>query len=703
MNVLTETLSPRHEHHWPLSLRNELTPFPGRAQMTVRLVACVVLITVISMTLRVPQLAFQVFFIYFVTKEHLSLTTRVGAIMIMGSTISTVITVFLYKFTFDYPELRIPMMASVIFIGMFLSRALVIGPLGFMVGFSIALYHTIGEAALNTDTLVRNLLWLWTALTYATVLAILVNQVLLPVDPWAALVQALTLRLEAVRSVVLTTLKNGSAGGQINSALIEMGTRGSSPLRALLNFAESKDVRLKRRHSSLVATIAASEHLLNASGALAFRQPQTLSADDRRCAEALLVEIAHLKAVLPEHDPVLPLGKSDVAQATLPQLRELQFASETFRDGLIRYVADAAPATTSKWKNRVFVADAFTNTSYVRFALKVTVSAMICYIIYNAVDWHGISTAFVTCCFIGLENTGATIRKAWLRLLGCASGGLFGYLAILFLIPHMESIASLVLLAAMGAAMAGWISAGGERISYAGVQFAFAFFVCVFQGYAPDTNLALARDRLVGIALGITVTSIVYRQIWPEHAIDALRAALARVLRNFANLILIPQSSEGIEDEYKAADALQSANKSDLDLLSRLSELAIIEKAIIDRRKGVSPEVLERITGQTQALSLLMTALSRKTKLEEWRRLDQSVQQIEIVLRASASEQLQQISALLEGGPAITLSSPDAAFATWNRAVSQVTDNDRPRLVRRVTEQIHQLAQVGVGIINSYS
>src|SRR5580658_323153 len=145
MNVLTEALSPLHEHPWPLSLRNELTPFPGRAQMTVRLVACVVLITVVSMTLRVPQLAFQVFFIYFVTKEHLSLTTRVGAIMIMGSTISTVITVFLYKFTFDYPQLRIPMMASVIFIGMFLSRALVIGPLGFIVGFSIALYHTRSE------------------------------------------------------------------------------------------------------------------------------------------------------------------------------------------------------------------------------------------------------------------------------------------------------------------------------------------------------------------------------------------------------------------------------------------------------------------------------------------------------------------------------------------------------------------------------
>jgi hypothetical protein len=60
--------------------------------------------------------------------------------------------------------------------------------------------------------------------------------------------------------------------------------------------------------------------------------------------------------------------------------------------------------------------------------------------------------------------------------------------SIVFLMPHMETIASLVVLVACASAIAGWVAAGSERISYAGLQLASAFFYSVFQGYAPDTD-----------------------------------------------------------------------------------------------------------------------------------------------------------------------------------------------------------------------
>ena len=63
--------------------------------------------------------------------------------------------------------------------------------------------------------------------------------------------------------------------------------------------------------------------------------------------------------------------------------------------------------------------------------------------------------------------------------------------------PHMETIASLVELVACVAAIAGWVTTGSQRISYAGLQIAFAFFVSVFQGYAPDTDLDNVRNRLL--------------------------------------------------------------------------------------------------------------------------------------------------------------------------------------------------------------
>jgi hypothetical protein len=55
-------------------------------------------------------------------------------------------------------------------------------------------------------------------------------------------------------------------------------------------------------------------------------------------------------------------------------------------------------------------------------------------------------------------------------------------------LPHMETIALLVVLVACTAAVTGWVATRSQRISYAGLQIAFAFFYSVFQGYAPDRS-----------------------------------------------------------------------------------------------------------------------------------------------------------------------------------------------------------------------
>src|SRR5206468_5908816 len=169
---------------------------------------------------------------------------------------------------------------------------------------------------------------------------------------------------------------------------------------------------------------------------------------------------------------------------------------------------------------RLLVADAFTNPAHVHFALKVTFAAMFCYIVYEAIDWSGIHTAFITCTFIALESTEATLYKGTLRFGGCLIGGALALFSIVFLMPHMETIASLVVLVACAAAIAGWVATGSERISYAGLQIAFAFFYSVFQGYAPDTDLDNVRNRVVGILFGLVVTGFVFQYIWPERAAE---------------------------------------------------------------------------------------------------------------------------------------------------------------------------------------
>jgi len=213
----------------------------------------------------------------------------------------------------------------------------------------------------------------------------------------------------------------------------------------------------------------------------------------------------------------------------------------------------------------------------VHFALKVTFAAMFCYIFYSAIDWSGIHTALITCTFIALESTGATLHKGVLRIAGCLIGGALALFTIVFLIPHMDTIASLVVVVACASAIAGWVGAGNEMISYAGLQIAFAFFYSVFQGYAPDTDLDNVRNRVVGILFGLIVTGLVFRYIWPERTIDRLRAALRVALQQLARLVEIPRPETSIEAAKADAHGLIVETSKSFEQARRYADLTAFE------------------------------------------------------------------------------------------------------------------------------
>ena len=171
---------------WIGWLKRELAPTHPREIRTAILVAGTVLCVVISMALQVPQLATSAYMVFFVSKESKLLTkiTGVGGILIL--TIGLSATLLLYKFTYGHPELRIPGMALALFLGMWLSRVLVIGPLGFLLGFVVAVSQSVGEEIPSPELVVRGLLWLWVALAYAITLTVVLNLLFLPDTPKAA-------------------------------------------------------------------------------------------------------------------------------------------------------------------------------------------------------------------------------------------------------------------------------------------------------------------------------------------------------------------------------------------------------------------------------------------------------------------------------------------------------------------------------------
>jgi multidrug resistance protein MdtO len=161
---------------------------------------------------------------------------------------------------------------------------------------------------------------------------------------------------------------------------------------------------------------------------------------------------------------------------------------------------------------------------------------MLCYVIYLLLDWPGIHTCFITCYIVSLGTTAETIEKLTLRILGALVGAGAGLAAIVFLMPQLTSIGSLMIVVFVAGLICAWVAAGSPRISYVGYQMAFAFFLCVIQGPSPAFDLTVARDRLIGIMLGNVVTYLIFAHIWPVTVVRRIDPGLVSLLRRLVDL-----------------------------------------------------------------------------------------------------------------------------------------------------------------------
>jgi multidrug resistance protein MdtO len=184
-----------------------------------------------------------------------------------------------------------------------------------------------------------------------------------------------------------------------------------------------------------------------------------------------------------------------------------------------------------------FASDAFTNAAHVQFALRGTLASMAGYILYTAVDWPGLSTSIATCIITALSTIGSSRQKQLLRLGGAIIGGIiFGMGAQVFVLPYLDSIAGFTLLFMVVTAISAWISTSSPRLSYLGVQLALAFYLINLQEFTIQTSLAIARDRVFGVLLGLMSMWLIYDRLWVRNALDEMQAVFAHNLEMFAEL-----------------------------------------------------------------------------------------------------------------------------------------------------------------------
>jgi multidrug resistance protein MdtO len=193
------------------------------------------------------------------------------------------------------------------------------------------------------------------------------------------------------------------------------------------------------------------------------------------------------------------------------------------------------------WWRALLVPDAFQNPEYLRFAFAGCLAASICYVLYNALDWPGIFPSVLTCIVTALGTVGTSLQAQFLRLAGFVVGGLvLGIGAQILILPALDSVFGFALFFAVGTAIAAWFATSSPRLSYFGVQMALAFYFVNLQDFKFQTDLTVARDKVVGVFLGILAMGFIFNRFGTKSDAEQLQKQLVRNVRMLAQLGVIP-------------------------------------------------------------------------------------------------------------------------------------------------------------------
>ncbi|AKL34573.1 FUSC family protein [Klebsiella michiganensis] len=504
---------------WPF-LTRELRDAPGRANYTLRLtLSCAVLI-VLFMTLHIPFLAVALIVVFYVSQPNVLMIKLVSVVFVVTVSVALGGVLLIIKWTYDYPLIRLVASVILFFCAIYLMR--VLGKIGlafFVVALAVIYAQTFPSMTSQSEILVRLLLWLWVAINTAILVTLLVNACFQQAFPGYQFKARLVVMLRQTARR-LSQPDDGTPpptvteiAGQFNQlrSLYQQAARATPEIAAS-----------PQAWQSLMAAALSCSHLT------ALLQPGDDHPDARRRIASQLNALADNLPAAAEVQPLI-VPRDGANSAILQEIAEVLAR-------LARGETIPLPQGEVE-KAPLLLPDAWSNPAYLHFALKTLLATLLCYVFYTAADWQGIHTIMLSCVIVAQPGLGATMQKTWLRIGGALLATLIALLLIVFVQPWTDSLSGLLAMTLPVFALAAWIAAGSERISYAGIQIGFTFALAFLSWFGPLSNLTELRDRVIGILLGVLVSSIVHLYLWPDSEAPQLKARLAQLYRQLAQTL----------------------------------------------------------------------------------------------------------------------------------------------------------------------
>ena len=323
---------------------------------------------------------------------------------------------------------------------------------------------------------------------------------------------------------------------------------------------------------------------------------------------------------------------------------------ESFR---IHWLSPAAAPTASISE---FFTDALRNTEHIKFAVRGTLSALVCYVFYMSAGWMGLATtSILTCTLTARRLTGAGRQRQGLRFAGFIVGaGVIGWGTAVFILPQLNTIAEYVLLFASVVWVGSWVATSGPRIAFIGLQIVLSYSLVNLNRFTINTSLVPARDAVLGVVLGVIAMWLVFDHLWAETSSASVRSLLLGALRSVASFKVVSAGSPQ-EANQRLTEESSKINR-DFDKLRDLADIYGFESFPKKPYESLVNRIILTLLPELRAFLLVKTGLLQQRSLAGAKVEEVLVQEVE----ERASSVLRELANAIEGELREQLTSWDA-------------------------------------------
>ena len=589
-------------------LKEELAPYPGRAATVARMVIAATLVMVICMTFRV-RYAFQgAVYALIISRENLRVTLQSAGIALLVTGFAVAYLLISAWFVISATVLHFFWIIVSFFVAFYAFSIMTNYGAAAIFAFTIALGVPLWDRHLSAETGVEDTLRVVLAALIGVVFTAAIELAFARTKPGDDIVLPIAERLAAVESLLARYAEGGPVDHATEKKVFRLAVLGTSTLRRILRRSDYS-LHYRSQMSGVVGLVGGLVDL--AATLTQFRFDP--SGTDQKQLRNLAATVASIRTDLMNRriPGSIQFNPNDQPSRGVPLLREMEkivtlipqaFAGSRSMDEYLQPVDDIP-------RSKLFAPDALTNPEHLKFALKGCLAASLCYIIYNSIAWPGISTAVTTCLLTGLSTIGASRQKGILRFAGALVGGfLVGMGSQIFILPYLDSIAGFTVLFILVTFFSSWFMTSSPRLSYFGLQAALAFYLINLQGFAMERSLSIARDRVVGILLGLFMMSLVFDQLWGSRAAVEMKRAFISGLRLLAQYAKEPLSKDlkvAIERSY----SLRETINWNFDQVRSLADAVLFEFSSSRRQDLALRSRIRKWQPQLRALFLIRIAL----------------------------------------------------------------------------------------------